>query len=78
MKMDKKYFPQTCLEECKYKIKKTQTPRFINAELDLDSGSDAESDSESDETSGVIYFHFNIFSTKTAKKQVLKFALLVL
>ena len=51
MKMDRKYFPQTCLEECKYKIKKTQTPRFINAELDLDSGSDAESDSESDSES---------------------------
>ena len=26
---------------------------------------------------GVIYFHFNIFNTKTAKKQVLKFAFLV-
>ena len=51
MKMDKKYFPQTCLEECKHKIKKTQMPRFINAELDLDSGSDAESDSVSDSES---------------------------
>ena len=51
MKMDKKYFPQTCLEECEYKIKKTQMPRFISAELDLDSGSDAESDSVSDSVS---------------------------
>ena len=25
---------------------------------------------------GMIYFHFNIFSTKTAKKQALKFAVL--
>ena len=34
MKMDKKYFPQVYLEECKYKIKKIQMSRFINAELD--------------------------------------------
>ena len=34
MKMNKKYFPQIYLEECKYKIKKTQMSRFINAELD--------------------------------------------
>ena len=29
MRMDKKYFPQDYLVECKYKIKKIQTPRFI-------------------------------------------------
>ena len=34
MKMNKKYFPQIYLEECKYKIKKTQMSRFISAELD--------------------------------------------
>ena len=37
MRMDKKYFPQVYLEECKYKIKKIQMSRFINTELDLDS-----------------------------------------
>ena len=36
VKMDKKYFPQVYLEECKYKIKKIQTPRFINSELKSD------------------------------------------
>ena len=46
MKMDKKYFPQVYLEECKYKIKKIQMSRFINTELDLDSDSDSESDAE--------------------------------
>ena len=46
MKMDKKYFPQVYSEECKYKIKKIQISRFINAELDLDSKSDSESDDE--------------------------------
>ena len=49
MKMEKKYFPQAYLEECKYKIKKTQMSRFINTELDLDSESYLESDSESDD-----------------------------
>ena len=43
IKMDKKYFPQVYLEECKYKI---QMPRFINTELDLDSEPDSEPDSE--------------------------------
>ena len=42
MRMDKKYFPQVYLEECKYKIKKIQMPRFINAELKSDSDSEAE------------------------------------
>ena len=46
MRMDKKYFPQVYLEECKYKIKKIQMSRFINTELDLDSESDSESDAE--------------------------------
>ena len=48
MKMDKKYFPQVYLEECKYKIKKIQTPRFINTELKSDSDSDDDSDDDSD------------------------------
>ena len=42
MKMDKKYFPQVYLEECKYRVKKIQLSRFINAELELDSDSDSE------------------------------------
>ena len=51
MRMDKKNYPQVYLEECKYeikKIRKTQTSRFINTELDLDSESDTESDNDSD------------------------------
>ena len=34
MRMEKKNHPQIYLEECKYKIKKIQTSRFINTELD--------------------------------------------
>ena len=43
MKMDKKYFPQVYLEDCKYKIKKIQMPRFISTELKSDS-SDSEAE----------------------------------
>ena len=37
MKMDKKNYPQVYLEECKYKIKKKKMPKFIDAQLDLQS-----------------------------------------
>ena len=33
MRMDKKNHPQVYSEECKYKVKKIQLSRFINAEL---------------------------------------------
>ena len=46
MRMDKKNYPQVCLEECNYKIRKIQMARFINTELDLDSDSDSESNAE--------------------------------
>ena len=48
MKMNKKNYPQVYLEECKHKIKKIQKPRFINAELELDSDSDLEQNSEAE------------------------------
>ena len=48
MKMDKKYFPQVYLEECKYKIKKIQMSRFINAELKSDSSDSSDSEAESE------------------------------
>ena len=44
MKIEKKNYPQAYLEECKYKIKKIQMSRFINAELKSDSDSDSESE----------------------------------
>ena len=40
MRMDKKNHPQVYLEECKYKVKKIQMSRFIDAELESDSDSD--------------------------------------
>ena len=47
MKMEKNY-PQVYLEECKYKVKKIQMSRFINAELESNSESDSEAESKSD------------------------------
>ena len=38
-----KNYPQVYLEECKYKVKKINTPRFISIELETDSESDLES-----------------------------------
>ena len=50
IRVSKKYFPQTFLEECKYEIKKTKMENLINDDLDL-SSSDDETDNESnDET----------------------------
>ena len=43
---EQKNYPQVYLEECKYKIKKIHTSRFINTELETDSESDVETDSE--------------------------------
>ena len=50
IKINKKNYPQVYLEECKYKVKKIQTPRFINTELETDSELDLETDSGPDTT----------------------------
>ena len=50
IRMNGKNQPQVYLEECKYKIKKIQTPRFISNELKTDSEPDLETDSEPDTT----------------------------
>ena len=47
IRVNKKYYPQTLLEECKYIIKNNKTENLINDDLDL-SSSDNESHSESD------------------------------
>ena len=46
LRINKKNHPQVYLEECKYKIKKTQMPKFIKTELKSDSDSDLDSDLE--------------------------------
>ena len=43
-----KNYPEVYLEECKYRFKKVQMYRFINAEIESDSESDSEAESKSD------------------------------
>ena len=44
-------------EECKYRAKKIQMSRFINAELESDSDSDSDLGSDSDSDSGYDTVH---------------------
>ena len=50
VKVNKKYYPQTLLEECKYDIKKTKMENLTDDDLgpSLSDESDNETDSESD------------------------------
>ena len=38
MRMEKKNYPRVYLEECKYRMKKTKVTKFIEAELESESG----------------------------------------
>ena len=48
MNIDKKNHPQVYLEECKYRIKKTQMLKFIKTKLKSDSDSDSDLDLDLD------------------------------
>ena len=50
IRANKKWYPQTLLEECKYEIKKTKMENLINDDLEQSSSdaSASESDNESD------------------------------
>ena len=48
VRTDKKNYPQVYLEECKYKIKKKQMPRFINTELESESEPEPEPESDTE------------------------------
>ena len=47
IKMSKKYYPQTLLEECKYKFTKKKIEDLITDDFDSSSECDGESDDES-------------------------------
>ena len=47
IRVNKKYYPRTHLQDCKYDIKKTTMENLINDDLNL-SSSDDETDNESD------------------------------
>ena len=49
IKANKKYYPQTLLEECKYTQEKIKTENYINEDLeDVESDSDTNNETESD------------------------------
>ena len=54
IRINKKYYPQTLLEKCKYVMRKNKMEKLINDDLDLslsdesDNATDNESDNESD------------------------------
>ena len=48
MKMEKKYYTQVYLEECKYKIKKIKISKFINTEIESESELDSELESDTE------------------------------
>ena len=44
VRLNKKYYPETLLEEGKYKIKQNKVDNLINDDLECDDESDSESD----------------------------------
>ena len=48
----KKYYLETLLEECKYKIKKTKIEKLINDELEPDLSDESNSENDSDNEFG--------------------------
>ena len=50
--MSKNYYPQTLLEECKYRLTKKKIEDLITNDFDSSTESDVESDGESDGESG--------------------------
>ena len=50
IRINKKYYPKTLLEECKYTIKKNKMENLINDDLDLSSSDESDNgfDNESD------------------------------
>ena len=45
LRFDKKSYPQVCLEQCKYKVKKRELINFIDDEINLSSDDDDNSNS---------------------------------
>ena len=68
--VSKKYYPQTLLEESKYKIKKNKIENLINDDLDTtSSGNDSDSDSdneiENDESNEKFFWKLILYFNKS-------------
>ena len=51
IRVNKKYYPQTVLEECKYVIRKNKMENLINNDLNLGSSDESDNENESDNES---------------------------
>ena len=69
MRMEKKNYTQVYLEECKYRIKKIQITRFINAELKSESESESESEPDSHHFERVKKINSHFADFEQVKKQ---------
>ena len=59
IRLNKKHYPQTLLEECMYEIKKTKVENLMNDDLDpssSDNANDSDSDNDSDNNESNEYF----------------------
>ena len=48
IRVNKKYYPQTLLEQCKYEMKKTKMENLINDDLDPSSSDESDNETDSD------------------------------
>ena len=48
IRVDKKYYPQTFLEECKYLIRKNKMDNLIKDDLDLTSSDESDNDTDNE------------------------------
>ena len=48
IRVNKKYYPQTLLEECKYVIRKNKVENLINDDLHLSSSDESENEADND------------------------------
>ena len=48
IRVNKKYYPQTLLEECKYVIRKNKMENLINDDLNLRSSDESDNESDND------------------------------
>ena len=51
IRVNKKYYPQTLLEECKYAVRKNKMENLINDDLDLSSSDESDNESDNDNDS---------------------------
>ena len=52
IKIGKKHYPRTVLEECKYEIKRKKMENFINDDFDSSSLDESDNESDNEEFSG--------------------------